>query len=251
MGLLDHEIEKGLSSERAREREGLRLIDPHQRGVDHEAAIHAKRQRELHRLDGVVAAIRVAGIVGLAHSGNQMFQPAPVGDRAGEGEKDEIAARHERGRQVVRGHLDRRLAGQRGVGDRAERVEPQEMILAEPHLPGGLQRPNPLAQARPDLKLDCMALAIIEPDRLHLRETFQRPGETDGRVLAAGKKNERLFSRKGHPQSQAGACATATTRPPGLERAAICFISASDRAKSKIDMFSFSRSTFEVRGITT
>ena len=38
-----------------------------------------------------------------------------------------------------------------------------------------------------------MALAIVEADRLDPVETLQRPGEAGGRILPAGKQNERAL----------------------------------------------------------
>ena len=60
----------------------------------------------------------IAGIIGLAHAGDQVLQPAPIGQRRGEGEEDQVAAGDEGVGQAVRLHGDRGVAGQRGVGDR-------------------------------------------------------------------------------------------------------------------------------------
>ncbi len=38
-----------------------------------------------------------------------------------------------------------------------------------------------------------MALAIIEADGLNFGKALKRPGETNGRILAAGKQNDRAF----------------------------------------------------------
>ena len=51
--------------------------------MDDEAPVHAERKGQLHRLDRVVAAIRIAGKVGLAHAGDDVLYTAPIGDRAG------------------------------------------------------------------------------------------------------------------------------------------------------------------------
>ena len=58
--------------------------------MDDEAAIHAEIERKLHGLDGVVAAIRVAGKIGLAHAGDEMPGAAAVGERASEGEEGRL-----------------------------------------------------------------------------------------------------------------------------------------------------------------
>jgi hypothetical protein len=48
----------------------LSLIHPHQWGVQNEPVIHAEIKRDLKGLNRVVATIRVARIVSLAHSTN-------------------------------------------------------------------------------------------------------------------------------------------------------------------------------------
>ena len=65
------------------------------------------------------------------------------------------------------------------------------MVLAQPRFPVRLERRQPLAQARPHVELDRMALAVVEADGLHAREAFQRPGQADGGILPAGKQDER------------------------------------------------------------
>src|SRR5262245_56679646 len=90
-----------------------------------------------------------------------------------------------------------------------------------------------------------MALAIGEAHGFDGGEAVKRPGETYGRVLAAGKQNERGFGAQSHRGDQA----QSTMRPRECASAAISRISASVRAKSKIAIFSASRSTLLVRGI--
>src|SRR5687768_1050437 len=89
-----------------------------------------------------------------------------------------------------------------------------------------------------------MPLAIIEADGLHARKALQRPGETDGGVLAAGEQHERSF--------RAWLCDhDVNTLPVGRASFWISCISCADNAKSKIAKFSASRSTLLLRGITT
>ncbi len=57
------------------------LSMPHQRRMEHKAAVHAEIERELHRLHGVVAAIRIAGEICLAHTGDDVLGAAPIGQR--------------------------------------------------------------------------------------------------------------------------------------------------------------------------
>ena len=135
MGLLDNEFEQRLAADLPGHGEGRRLIDPHQRRMDDEAPIHAETERNLHGLDGVVAAIGVTGVVGLAHAGDDVAGAAAIGERAGEAEKDKVAAGHKGGRQAAVGDLDCGLAGERGVGNIRERIEFNHVVVAKPCLP--------------------------------------------------------------------------------------------------------------------
>ena len=140
MAVLDHEIKEGLAAQIFGQREGAGLVDPHQRRMQCEALVEAERERDLHGLDGVVAAIGIAGIIGLAHAGDEMAGAAAIGDGAGEAEEDQIAAGHEGGRQAAVGDLDRGVAGERGVGNGGERIERDEVVLAQPRFPAGIER---------------------------------------------------------------------------------------------------------------
>ncbi len=115
MGFGEKQIDQLFAADRIGKRKSARLVDPHQRCMDDEAAVHAERERNLHRLDRVVAAVRIAGEICLAHAGDEMFNAAPVGESCGEAEKYEIAAGHERRRQARRGDFDRNLACERGL----------------------------------------------------------------------------------------------------------------------------------------
>ena len=63
--------------------------------MQHEAPLHAEIERDLQRLDGVVAAVGIAREVGLAHAAHQHAGAAPIGQRGREGQEQQIAARHE------------------------------------------------------------------------------------------------------------------------------------------------------------
>ena len=58
------------------------------------------------RAQGRVAAIRIAGIVRLAHAADERMQPAPIAERRGIGEEHEVSSRHEGARQARGQHLD-------------------------------------------------------------------------------------------------------------------------------------------------
>ncbi len=78
VGLLEDQVEQRRSAEVLRQFEGRRLVDPHQRRVQNKAALHAEIERHLQRLDAVVAAVRIAGVVGLAHAGDDVADAAAM-----------------------------------------------------------------------------------------------------------------------------------------------------------------------------
>src|SRR5215470_3409320 len=119
------------------------------------------------------------------------------------------------------------------------------MVVAEPPAPGRVERGHLLADARPHLELDRVALAVGKADGLDAREALERPGEAYGRILAAGEQHQRGVAA----QSHFGAPDHVTTRPPRCARLRISSISAAFSTKLKMSMFSDSRSTREVRGM--
>ena len=186
-----------------RQREGRRLVDPHQRRMDDEAPVHAEIERDLHRLDGVVAAIRIAGVVGLAHAGDEMLGAAPIGERAGEAEEDRLRPGHEGGRQAALRDLDRDVAGERGVGDRRERVEPTTWSSPSRAAQSASSAAMRLAHARPHVELDPVPLAVVEADGLDAREALERPGQAHGGILPAGEQDEGGVGGRQNPHASA------------------------------------------------
>ncbi|ABA49515.1 hypothetical protein BURPS1710b_0356 [Burkholderia pseudomallei 1710b] len=167
------------------------LVEPHQRRFQHEARVHAEIERDLQRLHRVVAAVRIAGEIGLAHAADERAQPAPISDRRGDRHEQQVAARHERVRQAVRRRLDLDRARHRGIADRAEHRQIDQVIVAQlvrPLRKTPLQR---IAHALATFELDAVALAVIEAERLDGLIALERPGHTCGRILAAGKQYER------------------------------------------------------------
>src|ERR1700757_2250497 len=93
--------------------------------------VHAERQCRLQRLQGVVAAIGIARIIGLAHAADKMPRSAAVAERGGKGEEQQVAAGHKGIRQSALLKADRSVAGQRRVADLAEDAEINYEIVAE------------------------------------------------------------------------------------------------------------------------
>jgi len=60
MGVLHEQLLQRLAAQRDAEAPGLRLVQPHERGLDGKAPVHAKAERYLQRLQRVVAAVGIA-----------------------------------------------------------------------------------------------------------------------------------------------------------------------------------------------
>ena len=73
-----------------------------------------------------------------------------------------------------------------------------QVVVAEPRFPAGVERGHAVADARAQIELDRVALAVIEADRLDPGEALKRPGEADGGVLPAGEQDEGGVVGEGH-----------------------------------------------------
>src|SRR5581483_9810705 len=191
MGILDHQTNERIPTNLLRQFEGTCFINSHERRFDQHFLIHPEPERAGHRLDCLVPAIGIARVIRFAHAGDEMRNAAAVSERARESEKNQVAARHEGRWQTVFANFDFDFARERRIGNGGERVQPDHMILAEPGFPFRLDREDLRADFRPHVELDAVALAVIEADRFHARETIERPGETNGGILPAGKQNKR------------------------------------------------------------
>ena len=74
---------------------GLLLGQPHQRRADVERIVHGQIQRDIHRLDEHVPAVRIAAEVGFAHAGVQGVDALALGVDGGIQQKQRIAPVHE------------------------------------------------------------------------------------------------------------------------------------------------------------
>jgi hypothetical protein len=186
---IDDQAHECFAAERLREAPGLRLGEPHERRLEREARVHAQAERDLQRLDRVVAAIGIAREVRFAHAADQYADAAPVGRRAGEGEEEQVAPGYEGVRQARGLHADFHVVRHRGGAEPAQHVELQQMIAAEARRPARKFAPQPREDARPAIELGAVALPVVEADGLDARVALERPGQADGRILAAGEQN--------------------------------------------------------------
>ena len=197
VGFLDQKSHEPLTAEFVRKVECCRLVDPHQRRMDHEAPLHAEIERKLHGFDRVVAAIRIPRIVGLAHACHEMLDSTAVGESAGKREEHEIAPGHERSGKPALAHCDRDVAGEGAFREGRERGDLDHVILTQTSCPWRAHRADALAHAPADDELHSMTLAVIEADGLYALESMQCPDKTHGRILPSGKEHNRRVRIRG------------------------------------------------------
>ncbi|KAF5291920.1 hypothetical protein FQR65_LT20373 [Abscondita terminalis] len=160
------EVDQGVATEVVGHLPGLGLVDPHQRRVDAQAPLQAQVQGQLHGFHGVVAAIGVARVVGLADAGHDHRQAAPVGQRAGQGQEQQVTPWHEGVGQAVGLHGEGHVLGQRGAADLLQHVQRQHMVLTQAGSPFGKIPSQALAHLQAHLHLHAVALAIVKAQGL-------------------------------------------------------------------------------------
>ena len=162
MRIAADDLDQRVAAEATGKRPRVGLVDPHQRRMDDEARVHPEIERELHCLHGVVAAVRIAGEIRLAHAGDDALETAAISERARKRQKHEIAAGHEGVRQPVLLHDDLGIACECGVAHLAEHGKIDHVVFAEPR--GELRQA--LAHRREHfwthIEFDTVALTIVE-----------------------------------------------------------------------------------------
>ena len=169
------------------------LVQPHQRGIDTKRWAMPRLSASLHRLDGVVAAVGIAGIVGLAHAADQMADAAPIGDAAAKVRNTRLRP----GTKVV-GRPARRSAMATSRSARCRRSRPTSESPGCGSSPSAaaqsaLERSARLEQAVAAVELDRVTLTIVEAHHLDPPEALQRPGQAGRGILAAGEQHQRGF----------------------------------------------------------
>lgn len=190
MGFGPDQLDQRRAAKPLRQPPCLGLVDEHERRVQYEALFHAEVERHLQRLDRVIAAVGIAGIIRLADAGDDVFEAAAIGEGCGEGEEDEVAAGHEGVGQALVGHGDGDRSRQGGVGDLAEGRETECMVRPQSRRPFGFHRGQPVADRRAAGELDLMTLAIVEAKGLDMAVAVEGPGQAGGRILPAGEEDK-------------------------------------------------------------
>ena len=195
MGLGANQLHQIRAAELISHLPGLRLVQPHQRRINAHALGQAQIQRQLLGFHGVVAAIGVARIIGLADTCDDHRQAPAIGHRPGQREKQQVAARHKGIGQAIGLHGKGHIVGQRGATDLLEHIQRQHMVVAQTRRPLWKALRELLAHAAAHLHLHAVALAVIKAQRLHTFIHGQGLGQTGGGVLATGKQHQRSLVR--------------------------------------------------------
>lgn len=198
MAILDRNGDQRLTPKRLGQSPGFGLGQPHQGRLNAESLFHAKIQCPLRRIQGVAPTVWIAREVRLAHSTDQRSQAPTIRQRGRIEQKHQIATGHIGRRQTLRCNLDRAVAGHSGVADPPETADVQHMVLAQAGLPLREFRDQALTDPLSCLKLDGMALPVVETYRLDAAIAVQRPCQTGCGVLAAGKEQERAVVHRLH-----------------------------------------------------
>ncbi len=121
-----------------------------------------------------------------------------IGPDGGMQNEQQIAARHEAGGQPARPvGSNGRLGGQGRVGQLAENIHIQQGIRPQAGRPKRIQRGQTRAQALAAGQFHAVALPIVKAQCQNTPEPAQRPGQTGGGILPAGKDDQRLLLSKG------------------------------------------------------
>ena len=115
----------------------MRLVDPHQGRLNNKSRLHAEVQNRLKGFNCIVSAVGIARVVRLAHSADEMTKAAPIGERCGEREKNDVATWHERIGQAAYPQFYRDITSEGGVRDFPKGAKVDCVILTE------FERPTP------------------------------------------------------------------------------------------------------------
>ena len=182
-------IDESLTPQHFREPPRRRFVDPHQRRVQDKPTLHSKIERDLESLDRVVSAIRISGIIGFTHAGDDIAEATTVSQGCGKGQEDQIAARHERVWQPAFAHLDGCIPRQRRVGNLTERGQTNRVFLSEAPGPGRVLFAHALADLTAAFQLHTMTLTVVKANGLDRGKPLQRPSQAGGRILASREKH--------------------------------------------------------------
>jgi hypothetical protein len=116
-----------------------------------------------------------------------MLEAAPVSERGGVCQEQQIAARHEGIRQPSRINIDLNVMRQRVGRDLRERIDVDQVILAKALAPSGEPPANLVDDNCALAELGAMPLAIIKSNGLDPLMAAKGEGKAGCRILPARK----------------------------------------------------------------
>ena len=159
------------------------FVEPHERRVQAKLLVHGEVERDVEALDEVVAAVGIAGEVGLANSRDEIEDTALASVDGGDAEEEEVATRHEGIGRAAGGFVGIHLQG--GIGERitAELSEEGHIHHFIGHLLFGADRLG-------DFHLVGVFLPVGEAQRVDFVEVLERPEKASGGILSAAEHHE-------------------------------------------------------------
>ena len=198
VGVVDDDVDQRLAAQVLGHLPGLGLVYPHQRRGDAQAALQPQVQRDLQGLHGVIAAVGIAREIGFADTGDDHLQAAPIGERAGERQEQQVASGHERVGQAVGLHGEGHVVGQGRAADLLQHVERQQVVFAQARRPLRELAANLGQHVLARIEFDMVALAVVETQGFDAFITRERVGQAGGGVLSTGKKDQGGSVHGGH-----------------------------------------------------
>src|SRR5258708_30854633 len=101
VGLLQNQLDQGISAQTLSQTESLRLVDPHQWRIEDEPSVHRTVQGQLNGFDRIVSTIGVSRKVGLAHTAHDVSDVSLMSDDRRQYEKENVAPRYKGGWESV------------------------------------------------------------------------------------------------------------------------------------------------------
>ena len=175
MGVFDDQMNKTNASEGMGHCPRVCLVEPHQRGVDDKLPFHAEIEGQLHCLDCVLSTIRIPRKICLAHSGDEMTNTAPVGNRSCHRQEQKVPARYESVRQSSVVDLYLNIAGEGCFANGVKCAKVDYMVISEATPPLRVTGTQLLKHDTPALQLDGVPLTVVEANRLNVRKSVECP----------------------------------------------------------------------------
>ena len=182
-GLMAHQVEH---AQLVGQGPGLALVYPHEGRVQDELLLHALIERYVQAFDERVAAVGVTAVVGLGHAGDDVVDAALARIDGGNGQEEQVAARHESVGQTALGLPFIHVDGSIGQGVAAQLGDKADVHRVPMHL--GL-----MGYPAGALHLGRMLLAVAEGERPHLAEALLGPIQAGGGVLPPTEYDQSLF----------------------------------------------------------